>query len=179
VQDGFAATTIVGIARAAGVSPETIYKSFGSKTALLEVVVRAAIRGDANRTPLRERAVIEEIRQAASARTKLTLYGRLLETVQPRLAPLHRVMREAAAAHPEISDALHRLNADRLDGMTELAQELAAGGWLAPGVGTERARDVLWTLNSPEVYELLVSARGWTGAQYREWVVETLIDTLL
>lgn len=33
--DGYGSTTIRGIAQTAGVSPETVYKSFGSKVELL------------------------------------------------------------------------------------------------------------------------------------------------
>ena len=50
-RSGYAQTTIAGVARAAGVSPETIYKAFGSKGALLRAVVSAAIRRDTESTP--------------------------------------------------------------------------------------------------------------------------------
>ena len=40
-------------------SPETIYKAFGSKATLLGAVVTAAIRGDTEATPLRQRPVMD------------------------------------------------------------------------------------------------------------------------
>ena len=41
------------------------------------------------------------------------------------------------------------------------------------------ARDILWTLNSPEVYDLLVEARGWSPRRYGAWVAEQLAAALL
>lgn len=179
VERGFAGTTISEIAVAAGVSPETIYKGFGSKAAVMAAVVRAAIRGDADATPLRERVAIAEIRDEPDPRRALALYGRLLTAVQPRLAPIMSVMREAAWSDAEIEAALRRLEADRLDGMTEFASVLARRGALRSGVSARAAADILWTYNSPELYELLVLRRGWSAARYGRWVADQLAAALL
>ncbi|MBV8989281.1 MAG: hypothetical protein JOY58_03945 [Solirubrobacterales bacterium] len=72
-----------------------------------------------------------------------------------RLAPLVRVMREAAAGDAETAVTLAALNAERLDGMSEFAALLDARGALRSGVSRREAADALWTLNSPELYELL------------------------
>ncbi len=37
---------------------------------------------------------------------------------------------------------------------------------LRPGLGIASATDVLWTLNHPNVYQLLVPDRGWKPEQY-------------
>ena len=52
LSQGFAATTIRTVAESAGVSQETIYKSFGSKAALLKAVYDVALVGDAEEVPL-------------------------------------------------------------------------------------------------------------------------------
>src|ERR1700761_252874 len=78
IADGYAATAITDIAREAAVSPETIYKAFASKSALLAAVVRAAVRGDAGETPLRERPEIDVIRRETDPARQLDLYGSLL-----------------------------------------------------------------------------------------------------
>jgi AcrR family transcriptional regulator len=178
-QNGYAHTTIADIARAADVSAETIYKAFGSKAALLGAVVTAAIRGDTDATPLRRRPAIDAIRREQDPRRKIAMYARLLAEVNPRLAPLVRVMREAAPGDPQIAVALARLNANRLDGMSEFAALLKACGALRPDVAKRDARDVLWTLNSPELYELLVLERGWSPRRYGHWVGEQLAAALL
>ena len=107
------------------------------------------------------------------------MYGRLLADVNPRLAPLVRVMREAAPGDPEIGAALEQLYSDRLDGMAEFAALLADREALRPGVSRRQARDVLWTLNSPEMFELLVAQRGWSARRYGRWVADQLAAALL
>lgn len=178
-QNGYAATTVADVASQANVSPETIYKSFGSKANVLAAVVAAAVRGDSEATPLRERPVIDAIRDEQDPNRQLELYGTLLAQTNPRLAPLVRVMREAAPADPEIADALAQLNANRLEGMRELAALLAARGALKRGVSRQQATDALWTLNSPEVYELLVVERGWNARRYGRWITQQLAAALL
>ena len=41
------------------------------------------------------------------------------------------------------------------------------------------ARDVLWTYNSAEVYDLLVLQRGWTPHRYGRWIAGALVAALL
>jgi hypothetical protein len=38
---------------------------------------------------------------------------------------------------------------------------------------------MLWTRASPETYDLLVLQRGWTTAQYADWLADTLAANLL
>jgi hypothetical protein len=44
---------------------------------------------------------------------------------------------------------------------------LLKDGHLRPGVSVDEARDLLWTYNSPELYELLVLQRGWSPQRVR------------
>lgn len=178
-ENGYRQTTIADVARAANVSPETIFKAFGSKGALLNAVVTAAIRGDAEATPLRERPVIDAIRHEQDPRRQFAMYGRLLAEVNPRLAPLVRMMREAAPGDPETAATLAELKRNRLNSMSEFAGLMHARGALRPGVSKREARDVLWTLNSPELYELLALERGWSPRQYGTWVAQQLTAALL
>lgn len=52
---GYPATTIAAIAKEARVSADTIYKSFGTKAALLKEVMDIAIGGDDEDVPLLDR----------------------------------------------------------------------------------------------------------------------------
>ncbi|MBV8954783.1 MAG: helix-turn-helix transcriptional regulator [Solirubrobacterales bacterium] len=179
VERGYGMTTISDIAEATSVSPETIYKAFRSKRALLDAAITAAIRGDNETTPLRSRPVIDAIRQEQDPRRQLEMYGNFLAEVNPQLAPLVRVMRDAATSDADVAAALTQLKADRLDGMSEFAALLAARGALRPGVSKTQAADALWTLNSPELYELLVLERRWNKRRYAQWVTHQLAAALL
>jgi hypothetical protein len=63
--------------------------------------------------------------------------------------------------------------------MTMFAKRLHRDGDLAPGISEQQARDVLWTYNSAEIYELLVLERGWTPRRYGNWIGRQLTAALL
>ena len=50
---------------------------------------------------------------------------------------------------------------------------------LRRGLTVERASDILWTLNHPDVWQLLVGERGWTPEQWERWFSETVTAQLL
>ena len=59
------------------------------------------------------------------------------------------------------------------------AGRLAALRSLAPGIDVTRATDLLWTLNHPDTWYLLVRQCGWTTDAYEQWVGDTLSAQLL
>ncbi len=72
-----------------------------------------------------------------------------------------------------------QLEAERLAAMTLFARHFADGGHLRPSVSPDEARDVLWTYNSPELYDLLVLRRRWSRPRYGRWVADALAAALL
>ena len=56
---------------------------------------------------------------------------------------------------------------------------LDAKGALAPGLDAARAADILWTLNHPDLWHLLVGERGWTPDAYEQWFADTACAQLL
>ncbi len=88
-------------------------------------------------------------------------------------------MRDAAATDAGAAEVWDQLQADRLAGMTAFAGHLHQGGYLRAGVSAEEARDVLWTHNSVEVWDLLVNrGAGPTSASVNGWARQ-LIAALL
>ena len=71
------------------------------------------------------------------------------------------------------------MDGQRLRRMTRNAQNLADGGHLWEGVTVAHAADVLWTYSSPELYGMLVVARGWSLDRYGEFVAAAMIAALL
>ena len=176
---GYGSTKLTAVAEAAGVAVDTVYAAYGSKAGLLRALVTTALRGAEDGVPLRQSSAIGAIRAEPDARRKLTLYGELLAEVNPRLAPLARVLREAASTEPEIAQMWADLQDDRLDGMREFAAHLKNAGALRAGVSQAQARDVLWALASPELHDLLVRARGWSAKRYGAWVAEQMMAALV
>jgi AcrR family transcriptional regulator len=179
LERGFAATTMPAIASAAGVSVQTVYKAFGNKARLAKAVFDVAMAGDDEPVPMLQRASLARARDEPDPRTKLRLYGEFLAEVAPRHVPVQLVIRDAATSDPEARVVWAELQAERLKGMTLFARALHDDGYLRPGVSTNEARDVLWTCNSAELFQLLVLERGWSPKRYGRWVADALISALL
>jgi len=50
---------------------------------------------------------------------------------------------------------------------------------LRPELSADEARDVLWTYNSVELFDLLVVQRGWEPKRYGRWIADALTAALL
>jgi AcrR family transcriptional regulator len=181
VERGYAATTMAAIAQAAGVVVETIYRVFGSKAALLKAAVEAAVAGGAARAavPPEQRPAVRAMLEEPDPRRVLERHAATLPGIHGRAGPPLRVLMEAAAADPELAEVWDQVEAQRLGGMRRLAQLLSDRGALRPGLSVEEAGDILWTVNSLAVYDLLVRQRGWAPERYRDWVAATNARALL
>ncbi len=174
---GYSATTIADVARAAGVSAESVYKSFGGKAALLKEVFDVVMAGDDEPVAVAERAGAQAIRAEPDVRRKLLSYADQATVRANRSAPIQLVIRNGASSDPDLQRLWAQLTDQRLVGMTMLANHLADTGGLR--VGPDEARDVLWTCISIEVYDLLVLQRHWSLAAFTDWLGRTLIASLV
>jgi len=174
--DGYAATTVAAIAEAAGVSPETIYKSFGGKAGLVR-----ALRDDALRGAGPEPAEIRSDRLRAEADPRIVVRGwaRLATEVAPRVVPVLLLVRDAGASDPAMKSLYEEMDADRLRRMGDNAGYLYDGGHLRPGTHREHATDLLFAVSSPEMFELLVLRRGWDLERFADFVCDTITSGLL
>lgn len=176
---GYAGTKVGAVAEAAGVSVETIYKAFGNKAGLVKGVFDVAIVNDHDPIPMLQRESVARMRAEPDPRRKLFMYGEHLAEAGPRAGALQLLIRAAAASHPDATIVWEQMTTERLVGMTEFARHLHEGGHLRPDVSVDEARDVLWTYNSVELYDLLVVQRRWDPDRYGRWIAEALIATLL
>jgi AcrR family transcriptional regulator len=178
-RDGYAATTIPAIADEAGVSVETVYKSFGNKAGLLKAVHDVTLVGDAEPVPMAERAEVQSVMAEPDPRRKIELYFSYQPMFATRLMPLSLVIRDAASNDPTVAAVWRQMVEERLAGMSMFARHLNDGAHLRADVTVEAARDVLWTLTSPELWELLILQRGWTAEAYSRFTADTAIAALL
>ncbi len=181
LEHGYSSGTMQQIADTAGVVVETIYRGFDGKAALFRAAVEAAVSGGAERAerPVEERPAIRAIIEERDPRRKVERYADTQPGIHTRLGPLYRVLAQAAAVDPELEPLRRDLEHDRLEGMARFAGHLAASDALRPGVTVEEARDVVWTLASHQVYEMLVVQRGWTVDRYRDWLAQMLAAALV
>jgi AcrR family transcriptional regulator len=176
---GYAGTTMAAIATRAGVSVETLYGTWGSKAGLVQALLREALRGEDDTRPFEQSDAIKAVIAEPLPRAQLELYGRVLGEVQPKLAPIVRLLREGAGADRHLAEAYEKHKRDRLEAMQRFAELLQSRRALRPELTVERARDILWTMNSAELYELLVEDRGWSLQRYGEWIASMLAAALL
>jgi AcrR family transcriptional regulator len=173
---GYAATTIADIASAAGVSPETIYKSFGGKTGVVRALFHRALKG-AGTVPAEERS--DRLRGVSTGHELVAGWAQLASEVAPRGAPLVMLLRDAAASDPQARSVLEEIDESRIVRMRDNARALMATGDVRPGLTLTDVTDVLFALSSAEMYELLVIRRGWTARRFARFQRETIAGALL
>ncbi len=175
--DGYSSTTVQAIATAAGVSVDTIFKSFGGKPGLIRAIRDRALEGQGP-IPAEQRS--DEIQQRETDPRKIIrAWGAFVAELAPRASPVLLLIRDAAATDPEVRALQNELDADRLKRMTDNARRLHDAGHLRSGLSLAKSADILWTYSSPELYELLVTRRGWTPRRYGEFVADAMINALL
>jgi TetR/AcrR family transcriptional regulator, regulator of autoinduction and epiphytic fitness len=129
--------------------------------------------------PLHQRSTARAAAAETDAGRMLDGYARRYRKVLERSAPLHHVLRSAAAVDPEAAALLARVEHQRLMGQSGVARALADRGALADGVTEDEARDVIFTMMSPEVHRILTVQRGWSPDRYESWLARSLRALLL
>ncbi|MEO6714177.1 MAG: helix-turn-helix domain-containing protein [Mycobacteriales bacterium] len=168
---GWAATGMRDVARESGVSVETVYAYFGSKSDLLLAAIDVAVVGDAEPVPLARRDVFAALGQG-SREERMQAAARLVTDIHRRTAGVNLALREAAASDPE----LDRVMREREDGRRANVEE-----GLSLVVGhpvTEQQADALWAVLDIGVYRMLTDLRAWAPQQYQDWLAGAL-DRLL
>jgi TetR/AcrR family transcriptional regulator, regulator of autoinduction and epiphytic fitness len=178
VEQGYAATTMQQIADRADVAWQTVYAVFGNKPAILASVFDVAVAGDDEPVPLPERPFVRAIAEAPEPREKARLFAAHMRRTGERTAAVLSVLEAGAAGDADVAALWAKLQAQRLDGMTQAATLFANQRALRPELSVAQAADVLWTLTGPWLYRSLVTDRGWTLDHYETWMAETL-DALL
>lgn len=175
--DGFAATTVVAIAAAAAVSPDTIYKAFGSKPGLVRALCERGLEGGGT-TPAEQRS--DALQQSEQDPEQLMLaLGRLASEVAPRVAPLMLLLKSAVDTDPDMARLLTEFNDSRLQRMTDNARRMVGRGIIRSDLTVEEAGEIAWIYTSPELYGLLVGDRGWSSERFGRFVGHSLAAALL
>ncbi|MBV8954409.1 MAG: TetR/AcrR family transcriptional regulator [Solirubrobacterales bacterium] len=170
---GYAGTTVTRLAAAAGVSVQTLYLAWGSKRALLRGYVEQALAGN-----------LQSPENASRRFTGLTPHDRLTELaalvteIAQRAAIGWTLYRDASAVDPEIAADWNELQILRHRTFSRILADIPANA-LAHGLTQRSAVDTAWTVASPESYDLLVHRLGYSLAEFRDWMTQTLLTALL
>ena len=186
---GYLGTTISAVAEQAGVAVPTIYYTFGTKAALLEESLGAAIAGfDTWREPPQDPTLDEllpmhgwwaEFMDAPTSAAAFDVFFTpgvgILERAAPLVAALH-----GAAGDPEAAEVARVSEERRVESYREIVAVIAGKpGGLRPGVTRARATDVLVVLFSAELYRSIRTGRGWSAARTAAFLRDLLSAQLL
>jgi AcrR family transcriptional regulator len=177
-RDGYRRTTVVGIAAAAEVSPEMVYKTFGSKAALAKAVFDVALAGDDEPVPIRERPAIAAIRAEPDVRRQIALFVEGLVQRLGRSARIQVMVRDGRHVDESLQPVWDQLVEEGLTGMRMLGRRLLDTGQLRAGLDLDEVTDLLWNYLAIDHYERLVLTQGWTRQRYQAWLTRTIIDAL-
>jgi AcrR family transcriptional regulator len=174
---GYAATTIAAVAAEAGVSVETIYKAFGGKPGLVRAIYD---RGLVGREPVPAYQRADQMRERETdPRTIMRNWAAIATEVSTVVSPIERLVRAAAATDPDMAALLKAHHDTRERRARHHASFLKRRGYLRHGVSLAQATDILWTCTSDELYDLLVTQRGWAPPRYARWLADYMIAALL
>lgn len=170
-RDGYATTTLAGIASEAGVAVQTVYAVYGSKAGIL-----AALRESVVDQPEAE-ALYAEAMVADAAPRRVELFARSMRRRWELSGDVVEIHRDAGTADQRIRAAVVATLERRRSGIRALAATLEPA--LGKGVDVARAAAVLDALTLHEVYAELVGVHGWTPDAYEAWLAATLTRELL
>jgi AcrR family transcriptional regulator len=179
VRDGYAATSMASIAKAAGVALKTVYLAFETKSGVLRALWHLRLRGDEGSAPVGERDWYRQVLEEPDPERQLKLNAGNSTVVKTRLGAVMEVIRTGARADPDIAKLWANIQADFLANQRAIVESIHRKKALARGLKVDRAADILWTLNHPDLYQLLVSERGWTPDQYEKWLARATASQLL
>ena len=165
---GWADTSMRHVAKAAGVSTETVYAAFGSKGDLLAAVMDVAVVGDDLPIPLAQRDVAlvlgtgtRDERVAKAAGMSAAISSRTCELVQ--------ALTQGSATDASLAQRLGALDERRRGEIADYFEQVASRP------PTRLELDEVWLLTSAEVFHLLVHRSGWTPEQHEHWLADRLL----
>jgi AcrR family transcriptional regulator len=176
---GYPATTMEQVAAEAGVALKTVYLAFATKSGLLRALWDLRLKGDQAEAAVAERPWYREVVEEPDPERQLRGNARNARLVKERIAGVLKILRSAAPVDPD-AEALWRLiQTDFYDNQRVIVESLQARQALRPGLDVAGASDILWTLNHPDVWLLLVGERGWTPERWERWFADTACAQLL
>jgi len=176
IADGYHVTTLEQIAARAGVAVQTVYFHFGNKRTVLKQAVDVAAVGDDEPTALLERPWLEQAKAASDPRRVIELWMANGRSILTRVAPIMRVVRDAAVVDPEMAEQWATNQTQTAAAFGVLAEQLDAMHALR--VPVEEATDILCAISGLSMY-LVLTDRGWTAAQWEHFAVDTVAHALL
>jgi AcrR family transcriptional regulator len=180
---GYVAVSVDAIAKAAGVSRATVFTSVGGKPALLKAAFRVAFGRAAGAPdiamPLTERPRSREVRSRPTARSYLSGYAGVCTSLHSHMSGVYEAIREGAHGDAAVNELWVEVNRERRQGAATIVADVKARSALRVGLDESDAADVVWVLNDPVHFYMLVTSRGWSQEKFQAWLTRALEAELL
>jgi AcrR family transcriptional regulator len=173
LEGGYHGVGLEMVARAAGVTRQTVYDQFGSKAGLLGAMI--ARSEELAGLPRHLQTVMGQIDGLSMLRAMLDA----IVAVEPLVYPYSRLVYAARLDDPVAAEMWNARMTSRRAGMGIVFARLASDGRLRARIGAEEAAEIAWALTSPPQYEFLVIERGWSVERYRAHLEATIVARLI
>ena len=175
-EQGYQATTIAAIARAAGVSSETV-KTAASKAELLIAAFEVTFAGSEGAESLADTDVAADVMTLPDDVFLDTVLAQITEA-NARGHRLWTVLLGAALSDERVDEVLTQILHRRAEDYRRLVHELVTRGLASPKRAVASTASALSFLLSPESYQQLVAQSGWSHEVYLAWLREVVAAEL-
>lgn len=168
---GYSSVTVEDIAREAGVAHQTIYAVFGTKLAIAEDIIWSSFRTEG----INE--LMAQARESDDLEVHFRIGARMARLLNERFAQIVRFMRESG--DPALLAEYHKIEGLRFEQIqAQLSPVLRSTDRLRANVSRKEVLGTIWALTGTDLYNQLVSGRGWTPSHYEKWLTDALINML-
>lgn len=176
---GYGTTTMAALAAEAGVALKTVYLSFETKSGVLRALWNLRLCGDRDDVPIAQKQWYREVLDEPDPERQLRLNARNSRRAKLRIANVLNVIRAASPLDSDIAALWEGIQSEYHGNQRAIVESVADKEALRPELDVERATDILWTINHPDVWHLLVAERGWTPDEYEQWTADSACSQLL
>jgi AcrR family transcriptional regulator len=174
IEHGYPATTLEAIAAAADTSLPTLYRLFPSKRALLKTVLDVSFGGDDQPIAFGDRSDVQAARAESDPVALVRAFARIGRDFMERSSAIMHVLATAAQVDPGAAQLMREIRRQRHAGQSRIVAALSALDALDPELEYSEAADIAYAALSPDVHRILTTERGWTAAQYEQWLIRSL-----
>jgi AcrR family transcriptional regulator len=178
LERGYVATSMDDVARAAGVSRQTVFTAFGSKANLLKEAFDVRLAGDDEPLSLAERPEAQQIVGETDPAAMLRAQADFFIVTTMRVLDLWPAMVAGAATDPACAEVLAFFDRGRVEGPGEIVDVLAERGRLRKGLTPKKGKEAMALLTNPHVIRDALDRR-WTVAELQRWLGDCLVAVLL
>lgn len=166
-ESGYAKTTIDAIAREAVVSPQTVYAAFKNKRNIISALIHKNLETELD--DLYKKTVqLEDVRARLEGFEEITLKCHV------KISAENSLLRNAGILSPELARIQKDCEARGREIQRGYNQALLKGVKLKKGLTLDKALDIFWYIIKYEAYSAFVLECGWTEAEYKGWLCESL-----